>query len=507
MNNDETQITWNYHNGTKHPNGIFLMKPHFYDPALRPDPYKIYKTLKGVTVPRDRYSTSPALKSISEFIVQNESDNLPDLQSLSHILYFSNGITKTINYTGFGKIEFRAASCTGALYHIEIYLVCGDILGLEAGVYHFDPKEMKLNQLRKGDFRSVLVKATADDFDVKHAPVILVYTDIFTRNSIKYRSREYRHAFWDCGTIIANTLAMCNSYHLRTKVIMGFVDDVVNSLLDLNQEKEVSLALIPIGKDSHASSEEPTEIKILNLPTEPLSNYNYDDPEITKLHLGSSLTSLKQVSSWRSKNTSIQSYKSSTKDVVLEPKLDEISVATPIETVIIKRGSARKFSRESISFQQLSTIIYYSTHGVCMDFLQKYGDSIIDLYIIVNSVENLKPGIYYFNKKRNSLEILKEGIFRNEAMHLGLDQDLPGDGSVCIFFMTNLEKILDKLGNRGYRAAQMEASIMGGRFYLAAYSQKVEATGLTFYDDEVTEFFSPHSKNKNTMFMIVLGKK
>jgi hypothetical protein len=57
-------------------------------------------------------------------------------------------------------------------------LVCGDILGLEAGVYHFDPKEMKLNQLRKGDFRSVLVKATADDFDVKHAPVILVYTDI-----------------------------------------------------------------------------------------------------------------------------------------------------------------------------------------------------------------------------------------------------------------------------------------------------------------------------------------
>jgi len=507
MNNDETEIAWNYHNGTKHPNGIFLIKPHFYDPAQRPDPYKIYNTLKGIPLPLDKCPTSPALKSISEFIVQNESDDPPDLQSLGRMLYFSSGITKTINFARLGQIEFRAASCTGALFHIEIYLVCGDILGLEAGVYHFDPKEMKLDQLRKGDFRSVLVNATADNFDVKHAPVILVYTDIFTRNSIKYRAREYRHAFWDCGTIIANTLAMCNSHHFRTKVVMGFVDDVVNSLLDLNQEKEVSLALIPIGNTNPTSSKKPTEIKTLNLTTEPLSNYNYDDPEITKLQLASSLTSLKQVSSWRSKNTSIQSYKSSTKDVVLEPKINEISVGTSIETVIIKRGSARKFSRKSISFQQLSTILYYSTHGVCMDFLQKYGDSIIDLYLIVNSVENLKPGIYYFNKKRNSLEILKEGIFRNEAMHLGLDQDLPGDGSVCIFFMTNLEKILDKLGNRGYRAAQMEASIMGGRFYLAAYSQKVEATGLTFYDDDVTEFFSPHSKNKNTMFMIVLGKK
>jgi nitroreductase len=73
--------------------------------------------------------------------------------------------------------------------------------------------------------------------------------------------------------------------------------------------------------------------------------------------------------------------------------------------------------------------------------------------------------------------------------------------------MSNLGEILDKLGNRGYRAAQLEASIMGGKCYLAAYSQKIGATGLTFYDDEVTEFFSPHSRNKNAMFMIVLGKK
>ena len=483
------------------------MKPQFYDPTLKPNPYKIYKTLKDISLPLDRSTSSSTLKSISGFIGQNESNTIPDLQSLGRILYFSNGITKMISFAGLGEFEFRAASCTGALYHIEMYLICGDIPGLEAGVYHFDPKEMKLNQLRKGDFRKVLVNATADDFDVKHAPAILVYTDIFTRNSIKYRTREYRHAFWDCGTMIANTLAICNSHRLKTKVVIGFVDDMVNSLLDLNQEKEVSLAIIPIGKTNTKLSEEPIEIKTLNLPTEPLSNYNYDDPEITKLHLASSLTSSEQISSWRSKDSSIQSCKYSTKEIILEPNLSEIYEEPPIETIIIKRGSTRKFSRESISFQQLSTIIHYSTRGVCIDFLQKYGDTIIDLYVIVNSVENLKSGTYYFNKKRNSLEILKEGIFRNEAMHLGLDQDLSGDGSVCIFFMANLEKILDKLGNRGYRAAQIEAGIIGGKFYLAACSQKVGASGLTFYDDEVTEFFSPHSKNKNTMFMIVLGKK
>jgi hypothetical protein len=72
--------------------------------------------------------------------------------------------------------------------------------------------------------------------------------------------------------------------------------------------------------------------------------------------------------------------------------------------------------------------------------------------------------------------------------------------------MTDLETVLQRFGNRGYRAAQLEASILGGKFYLASYAQNLGATGLTFYDDAVTEFFSPHAKDKSVMFMVVLGK-
>ena len=511
MSNDDIQISWDYHNGTRHPNGIFLMRPHSFDSSQRPYPYKVYKDVKSIPLPVDKYATLSALKSISEFIEKDELGNnpAPDLQSMGRILYFSGGITKTVNFAGLGEFDFRAASCTGALYHIEMYLVCGDIEGLEAGVYHFDPKGMKLNQLRKGDYRDVLVNATANDSSVKHAPAILVYTDIITKNSVKYRTREYRHAFWDCGTIISNTLAMCNAHKLKSKVILGFIDNTVNTLLDLNQEKEISLALIPIGNNDSATMEEkPKEIKNLGLATEPLSNYNYDDSEILKIHQASSFNLPEQITSWRSKYASIKSDEDySNSEIVLEFNSEQELETTPIETTIIKRGSTRKFSEESISFQQISAIIYHSTRGINIDYLQKYENSSIDLYIIVNAVENLKSGIYHYNQKRNSLEVLKEGNFRNEASHLGLDQSLPGDGSVCIFFMSNLGEILNELGNRGYRAAQLEASIMGGKCYLAAYSQKIGATGLTFYDDEVTEFFSPHSRNKNAMFMIVLGKK
>ncbi len=61
-------------------------------------------------------------------------------------------------------------------------------------------------------------------------------------------------------------------------------------------------------------------------------------------------------------------------------------------------------------------------------------------------------------------------------------------------------------GNRGYRAAQLEGGIQGGRMYLAAYAQRFGATGLTFLDDDVTAFFSPHAAGKSVMFLTALGR-
>lgn len=128
-----------------------------------------------------------------------------------------------------------------------------------------------------------------------------------------------------------------------------------------------------------------------------------------------------------------------------------------------------------------------------------------DLYLIVHAVEGLPSGAYFWHRDRGALELLKEGAFRQEAGYLGLEQELPADASVDIFFMADLSRILEQFGNRGYRATQLEAGILGGKLYLAAYAQHLGATGLTFYDDEVTQFFSPHAAGKSTIFLIALG--
>ena len=129
-----------------------------------------------------------------------------------------------------------------------------------------------------------------------------------------------------------------------------------------------------------------------------------------------------------------------------------------------------------------------------------------DLYLIVNAVDGLKPGAYFYHRETGNLECLKEGNFRSEARYLGLQQDLPGDAAADVFFMAEMEPILQRFGNRGYRAVQLEAGILGGKMYLGAYAQHLGATGLTFFDDDVTAFFSPHAKGKSAIFLVALGK-
>jgi hypothetical protein len=120
-------------------------------------------------------------------------------------------------------------------------------------------------------------------------------------------------------------------------------------------------------------------------------------------------------------------------------------------------------------------------------------------------VEGLERGGYFFNRSTSSIEQLKSKVPRNMSGYLCLGQPLFSDASVVFFLMTDLLAVLRTCGNRGYRASQFEAGIIAGKIYLSAYAQQLGASGSTFFDDAVTEFFSPHAKDKSTMMAVGVG--
>ena len=491
------------------------MDPHVLDWDNKPLLFKIYPTLEVLRLPKDFHETGiSALAAIAAPNSAAEGDLVPDLETLAQLLFFSAGVTRSKKHPQ-GETFFRAAACTGALYEIELYVVCTDFPSkgqrpndppaLPAGIYHFGAAEFGLRQLRAGDFRQALVEAAGNEPSVAQAPVIVICTGTYWRNAWKYRSRTYRHFGWDNGTILANLLAVSAASKLPAKVITGFIDSQVNTLLGLDTKREVAFSLVSIGHTSSPIPQSPA-IEKIEFPVVAYSEREVDYPAMRKMHEASSLESAEEVAGWRGKTPPHPSASAKGTPTALRPLDDSTAPLDTVEKVISRRGSTRQFSRDPLTLPQLSAILGRATRGIPADFLDPAGSHLNDLYLIVNNIVGLSSGSYVYHWEERFLELLKPGDFRDKAGYLGLEQQIPADAAVDVFFLADLKKILERYGNRGYRAAQLEAGILGGKMYLAAYAQKLGASGLTFYDDDVINFFSPHARGKSAIFLMALGR-
>ncbi len=502
VKNDDISYALEYHQATKHSEISTRTSAHYLDWENRPYPFKVYEGQPSITLPRD--FPRPESNALDTLLGPgSEGRGEPSISELAELLFFSAGLTRKMRF-GSETHYMRAASATGALYPIELYVVCKDIPGLGPGVYHFNPLDFALVQLRPGDFRAEL--ATLSDERIRSAPVTVAFTSFAWRNAWKYEARSYRHWFWDGGVIAANLLAVAASMNLHTRLVMGFVDSEVNKLLGLKEEKEATVLLVPVGSgrpglDRHTLK----TISHVEPKVRPLSRREVEYPEIWQLHRASSLTAQDEVGDWvHSRHVKSDGGRPTSPIFPLGPAETGSSSQQKLANVILKRGSTRRFAVAPVKFSQLSTILRALTGPLLRDYSQD-GESLIDTYLIANAVDRLPSGSYFFDSKKEQLEQLKPGQFRYMSRYLCLEQGLFGDASVLFFLMTRLEDVLGAYGNRGYRAAQLEGGIIAGRIYLSAYAQGLGASGTTFYDDAVTEFFSPHAKDKSTMIAVGLG--
>jgi SagB-type dehydrogenase family enzyme len=555
MSNKEIQYALDYHEDTKHSEVSIMTSRHYLDYDNRPMPFKTY--LEQPRYPLTNNFPTPNLHSIASISDVTQSANSETIKAkksvsamdISEILFFAAGITRVMKYS-YGTYFMRAASATGALYPIELYIVCGDITpDLSAGVYHFGPADFSLTRLRSGDYRHALAStalAEREYYTISTSPLSIIFSSFAWRNAWKYQARSYRHWFWDCGVIVANLLATTASMKLPTKLIMGYVDDIVDRLLRLETLKEASIVIAPIGigycpkSDSKTDNNIQKEIAELPIPKiVPLSQSGeIDYPGIWKAHQNSKLLDRTSVEDWVDIRTNFtpsdrqvqtnHNRSSTSKQQIehqnqyyetennTEPILDRKDMSDvkdaptrmTIGEVILRRGSTRKFDKHSpILLSTLYSILDTSTRGVPMDVFANVEamSSVIDAYLISNSVVGLEPGAYFFNRKLKAFDLLKRNASRQISGYLCLGQSLFSDASAVIFLMADLYKVLDDLGNRGYRVAQLEAGIIAGKIYLSSYAHSLGASGTTFFDDAATEFFAPHAANKSTMIAMGVG--
>jgi SagB-type dehydrogenase family enzyme len=483
-----------YHEATKHSRNSVRRVRWTMDWSNKPDPFKRYPELPQVPLERKATTAGRAALDAISGSPSGSPEAEIDRRAIARLLTWGAGLHHEVRYPDGVTFSFRTYASAGALYPVEVYLVCGALDGLDAGVYHYQPHGDALVLLREGDHRPSLGRACAEEPGLTHAPAVLAMTGIPWRTAWKYSERGYRHLFWDAGMIVANLLALATSIDAPVRIVIGYADREVELLLGLDGSREFPLCLLPIGRLKRGvvapASSPPEE---LDLRTQPLSRTEYEFEAITAANEVGRLDSPEEVERWRAR-------------AVVPGRAEEPrgagGVTDAVEDVLRRRGSARRFGSAPMPADVLVDVLERATRGVPTDHAPD-GSHLIEPYLVVNRVEGLERGAYVW--RDGELRLLRGGDFRVDATFLCLDQPLGGTSSATVFLMADLRATLERLGARGYRAAQLEAGTVAGRVYLGAYVHRFGATGLTFYDDEVERFFSPDADGKSCMLVVTVG--
>jgi hypothetical protein len=147
MGNRDKQAILDYHEATKHSEWSVRSSRHALDWENQPLPFKIYRDLEPIPLSGDFPDRNvPALDAIAhnpEATRGAAALRIPDLASLSRVLFLSAGITKRKRHPG-GEVYLRAYPNTGALHHVDLYVVAAELPDLPAGIYHFAPHDFAL---------------------------------------------------------------------------------------------------------------------------------------------------------------------------------------------------------------------------------------------------------------------------------------------------------------------------------------------------------------------------
>jgi len=162
------------------------------------------------------------------------------LDEVSQLLWAAQGITAP-SWGG------RTAPSAGALYPLELYVVVGDVEGIDKGAYKYSREEHELEKVKEGDIRAERADAAGGQECVRDAAIDIVFTAVYERTTRKYGERGIRYVHMEAGHAAQNVYLQAVSLDLGTVVTGAFMDDQVKELVNAG-EQEKTLYIMPVGR-------------------------------------------------------------------------------------------------------------------------------------------------------------------------------------------------------------------------------------------------------------------
>jgi len=176
------------------------------------------------------------------------------ISEISQMLWAAQGITRkkdTPPRKWNEKYEWqggkRTAPSAGGLYPMELYLLAGNVEGLDQGVYKYIVKNHSLIKVIDGDKRADVRDVSLKQKQITAGAAVIVIAAVYERTSIKYGDRSEKYIFTEVGHIGQNIYLQGGSLGIGTVMIGAYKDDGLKRVLNLPDD-EKPMAVMPIGK-------------------------------------------------------------------------------------------------------------------------------------------------------------------------------------------------------------------------------------------------------------------
>lgn len=214
-----------------------------------PPVVKRYKDVETIPLPPPTSSTRP----IGELITNRRSrrdfsGERISLREVSSLIYHAWGIRGYTSAYGVNRFPLRTVPSSGGLQSAEAYLVVNATEDLPQGLFHYAPEGHSLELLIRGNLRRKLVHVCAFDEFVGEASVIVILTSVLDRLTWKYGYAAMRYALVDIGFIGQNLYLIGEALGLGVCAIAGFIEDMLNPLLEIDGSSEFACLLLAVGR-------------------------------------------------------------------------------------------------------------------------------------------------------------------------------------------------------------------------------------------------------------------
>jgi SagB-type dehydrogenase family enzyme len=472
---------YRYHQETKHTVAKLRAQGGYLDWANQPDPFRRYRGAPEVRLP------PPERPPPAEYFELADATGGPTvgLATVSQLLYYSMAIATWKELPGQDvRWALRVNPSAGNLHPVETHLVARGVDGLDDGCYHFNVERLALAARCTGPTDD-LAAAFASHCSLPPTPLTVCLTSIVWRQAWKYRDRGFRYCYHDLGHALAAVVEAARGLGVPATYRHQFDDSVVADALGLGETDEVPGLLIAIGSPGDLPPEtDPRSRTFVGQPNQ-LSDHTIEYESINEIHAATRVAA-------GPGDVPPRRLQFESDDVLTLPS--EAASPADLWHVIRTRRSGVDFDGQTgAEVAQLGAILSRATRGASGDLFNSPGGGLplVHLFVFVHRVSGVEPGLYHYDRERHALVRLHRGDVRYDAAALSLQQSIAADGAFAVAMIADLGGAYDAYGDRGYRAAHIEAGFIGQGLYLGAESVSLNGTGIgAFFDDEVNRYLN-----------------